>query len=180
MYIYIFNEKGNTVNRHLKRIAAALLCCVITTSAAGCFEKDGKDGIIKYDIAYNPGSLDPQTASDDASILIINSIYTGLMRVLPDGSLGAGAAEDYTVTDDGLTYRFKLRSDIWWTDVNKFEAACTAADFVYGFQRLFDPQTRAPRASEYFCIKGAKALNSGAASDFSKLGVKAIGDYELE
>ena len=168
------------MNRHLKRIAAALLCCVITTSAAGCFEKDGKDGIIKYDIAYNPGSLDPQTASDDASILIINSIYTGLMRVLPDGSLGAGAAEDYTVTDDGLTYRFKLRSDIWWTDVNKFETACTAADFVYGFQRLFDPQTRAPRASEYFCIKGAKALNSGAASDFSKLGVKAIGDYELE
>ena len=104
MYIYIFNEKGNTVNRHLKRIAAALLCCVITTSAAGCFEKDGKDGIIKYDIAYNPGSLDPQTASDDASILIINSVYTGLMRVLPDGSLGTGAAEDYTVTDDGLTY----------------------------------------------------------------------------
>ena len=103
MYIYIFNEKGNTVNRHLKRIAAALLCCVITTSAAGCFEKDGKDGIIKYDIAYNPGSLDPQTASDDASILIINSVYTGLMRVLPDGSLGTGAAEDYTVTDDGLT-----------------------------------------------------------------------------
>ena len=90
MYIYIFNEKGNTVNRHLKRIAAALLCCVITTSAAGCFEKDGKDGIIKYDIAYNPGSLDPQTASDDASILIINSVYTGLMRVLPDGSLGTG------------------------------------------------------------------------------------------
>ena len=111
------------MNRHLKRIAAALLCCVITTSAAGCFEKDGKDGIIKYDIAYNPGSLDPQTASDDASILIINSVYTGLMRVLPDGSLGSGAAEDYTVTDDGLTYRFKLRSDIWWTDVNKFEAA---------------------------------------------------------
>ena len=31
------------MNRHLKRIAAALLCCVITTSAAGCFEKDVMD-----------------------------------------------------------------------------------------------------------------------------------------
>lgn len=168
------------MNRHIKRIAAAVLCCVIAISSAGCFENDGADGIIKYDIAFNPGSLDPQTASDDASLLIIRSLYTGLMRVLPDGSLGTGAAEDYTVSDDGLTYRFKLRSDIWWTDVNKYEANCTAADFVYGFRRLFDPQTRAPRASEYFCIKGAKAINSGATSDFSKLGVKAVGDYELE
>lgn len=168
------------MNRHIKRITAAILCCIITTSAVGCFENDGSDGIIKYDIARNPGSLDPQTASDEASILIINSLYTGLMRVLPDGSLDTGAAEDYTVTDDGLTYRFKLRSDVRWTDVNKFEAPCTAHDFVYGFRRLFDPQTRAPRASEYFCIKNARAVNSGAASDFSKLGVKAVGDYELE
>ncbi len=168
------------MNRHIKRITAAFLCCVMTISSAGCFEKDGSDGVIKYDIAYNPGSLDPQTASDAASTLIIRSLYTGLMRILPDGSLGTGAAEDYTVSDDGLTYRFKLRSDIYWTDVNKFDAPCTAADFVYGFQRLFDPQTRAPRASEYLCIKNAQALNSGATSDFSKLGVKAIGDYELE
>lgn len=164
----------------LKRISAAFLCCVMTISSAGCFENDGSDGVIKCDIAYNPGSLDPQTASDEASTLIIRSLYTGLMRILPDGSLGTGAAEDYTVSDDGLTYRFKLRSDIWWTDVNKFDAPCTAADFVFGFQRLFDPQTRAPRASEYFCIKNAQALNSGAASDFSRLGVKAVGDYELE
>lgn len=43
----------------------------------GCFEKDGSDGVIKYDIAYNPGSLDPQTASDDSSTLLIASLYTG-------------------------------------------------------------------------------------------------------
>lgn len=148
-------------------------------SMTGCFEKDGSDGVIKYDIAYNPGSLDPQTASDDSSTLLIASLYTGLLRLEPDGSLSAGVAEDYTVSDDGLTYRFKLSSSNYWTDANGFDAVCTAQDFVFGFQRLFDPATRAPRASEYFCIKNSRAINSGAVSDLARLGVTASGDYEL-
>ncbi len=166
------------MKRHFKRIIAAALCCFII-SMTGCFENDGSDGVIKYDIAYNPGSLDPQTAEDEASVLIIASLYTGLLRVNPDGSLGSGVAEDYTVSDDGLTYKFKLSSNYYWTDVNGFEAVCTAQDFVYGFQRLFDPATRAPRASEYYCIKNSRAINTGAVSDLSKLGVTANGDYEL-
>ena len=166
------------MKRHFRRIIAAALCCFIL-SMTGCFEKDGSDGVIKYDIAYNPGSLDPQTASDDSSTLLIASLYTGLLRLEPDGSLRAGVAEDYTVSDDGLTYRFKLSSYNYWTDANGFDAVCTAQDFVFGFQRLFDPATRAPRASEYFCIKNSRAINSGAVSDLSRLGVTASGDYEL-
>ncbi len=166
------------MKRHFRRIIAAALCCFII-SMTGCFEKDGSDGVIKYDIAYNPGSLDPQTASDDSSTLLIASLYTGLLRLEPDGCLSAGVAEDYTVSDDGLTYRFKLSSSNYWTDANGFDAVCTAQDFVFGFQRLFDPATRAPRASEYFCIKNSRAINSGAISDLSRLGVTASGDYEL-
>ena len=166
------------MKRHFRRIITAALCCFIL-SMTGCFEKDGSDGVIKYDIAYNPGSLDPQTASDDSSTLLIASLYTGLLRLEPDGSLSAGVAEDYTVSDDGLTYRFKLSSSNYWTDANGFDSVCTAQDFVFGFQRLFDPATRAPRASEYFCIKNSRAINSGAVSDLSRLGVTASGDYEL-
>lgn len=166
------------MKRHFRRILAAALCCFII-SMTGCFEKDGSDGVIKYDIAYNPGSLDPQTAEDDASTLIIASLYTGLLRVQPDGSLSPGVAEDYIVSDDGLTYSFKLSSNYYWTDVNGFDAVCTAQDFVFGFQRLFDPGTRAPRASEYFCIKNSRGINSGAITDMSKLGVAATGDFEL-
>ena len=121
------------MKRHFRRIIAAALCCFIL-SMTGCFEKDGSDGVIKYDIAYNPGSLDPQTASDDSSTLLIASLYTGLLRLEPDGSLSAGVAEDYTVSDDGLTYRFKLSSSNYWTDTNGFDAVCTAQDFVFGLR----------------------------------------------
>lgn len=166
------------MNRYIRTFISAALCCLILLTT-GCFEKDGSDGVIKYDIASNPGSLDPQTANDAESDLIIASLYTGLLRVEPDGSLGSGIAEDYTVSEDGLTYSFKLSSGWYWTDADGFEAPCTAQDFVFGFQRLFAPGTRAPRASEYYCIKNSQAINRGALSDLSKLGVQAVGDYEL-
>lgn len=164
----------------LKITAAAIAVCIGITTLSGCREEDGSGGIFKYDIAINPGSLDPQTAADAESDLLIASIYKGLLVVNPDGSLGEGAAEDYTVSDDGLVYKFKLRQDLWWVDSGEFEAQCTAHDFVFAFRRLFDPVTRAARASEYYCIKNSEQINKGHIPDVTVLGVKATGDFELE
>ncbi|MDE7194674.1 MAG: peptide ABC transporter substrate-binding protein [Oscillospiraceae bacterium] len=104
----------------------------------------------------------------------------GLLTANADGSLSEGVASDYIVSDDGLVYTFKLRQDVYWVDSGEFEQQCTAKDFVYGFQRLFLPETSAPRASEYYCIKNSRAVNTGGSSDASILGVKALGDFELE
>lgn len=150
------------------------------TAFSGCSEDDGSGGIFKYDISANPGSLDPQTAVDSNSDLLISSIYMGLLTAEPDGSLGEGVAEDYIVSDDGLVYTFKLRQDVYWIDNDEFETQCTAHDFVFAFQRLFDPATRAARASEYYCIKNAELVNKGHLPVVSEIGVKALGDFELE
>lgn len=104
----------------------------------------------------------------------------GLLTANADGSLSEGVASDYIVSDDGLVYTFKLRQDVYWVDADEFERQCTAKDFVYGFQRLFLPETSAPRASEYYCIKNSREINMGGSSDASILGVKALGDFELE
>ncbi len=168
------------MNFFIKKVAAAVAACLCMLSLTACFEDDGSGGLFKYDISANPGSLDPQTASDANSDLLISSIYTGLLTVNPDGSLGEGVAEDYVVSDDGLVYTFKLRQDIYWVDKGDFEAVCTAHDFVYAFQRLFDPTTRAARASEYYCIKNAQHVNLGHIPDVSLIGVEALGDFELE
>ncbi|MBD5130936.1 MAG: peptide ABC transporter substrate-binding protein [Ruminococcaceae bacterium] len=146
---------------------------------SGCGEDDGCDYTFRYDISSNPVTLDPQIANDVSSDIVIENVFTGLLTLDKDGSVKEGAASEYTVSDDGLTYNFKLRDDIYWTDNNEFEEKCTAKDFVYGFTRLFLPETRAPRAKDYFCIKNSELLNKGK-TDSSQLGVKAKGEYELE
>ena len=168
------------MNLFKRILAAALLCCSLFTYTA-CREDDGSGGTFKYDISYNPGSLDPQTANDANSDLLISCMYKGLLTAEPDGSLSEGVAEDYIVSEDGLVYTFKLREDIYWIDSGgEFEAQCTAHDFVFGFQRLFDPNTRAARASEYYCIKNSEQVNRGLIPDVTQIGVKALGDFELQ
>ena len=164
----------------LKRLSAAALVCICMLAQTACSEDDGSGGVFKYDIPANPQSLDPQFTSDTTSDLLISNIFMGLLVANPDGSISTGVAEDYVVSDDGLVYTFKLRQDIYWIDCNEYEALCTAHDFVYGFQRLFDPETRASRASDYYCIKNSELVHRGHIPIVSEIGVKALGDFELE
>lgn len=133
--------------------------------------------IFKYNIAQEPVTLDPQQADDSISNMIIKNVYLGLLKTDVNGELVNGAVSEYTVSDDGLVYNFKLREDIYWTSVNKFEGQCTAQDFVYGFKRLFYPETEAARAPEYFCIKNSERFHY---NESSNIGVVAKSDHELE
>lgn len=166
--------------KKFKKILAVFSVLVLILTLVGCRKDDGLDRVFKYDISANPQTLDPQQANEPNSVTIIENVFMGLMTVAQDGSVGTGAAESYTVSDDGLVYNFKLRQDIYWIDGGDFERQCTAKDFVFGFQRLFKPETQAPRAKDYFCIKNSRLINGRITQDLSKLGVKAKGDFELE
>ena len=145
-----------------------------------CGKSDGKDRVLKYDISDNPATLDPQQANEPNSDIIIENVYMGLMAINADGSVKAAAATDFVVSDDGLKYEFKLRNDIYWVNSEGFQRQCTAKDFVYGFKRLFLPETSAPRACEYYCIKNSEKFHNGEITSPDLLGVKAKGDFELE
>lgn len=175
-------RKGAIDINIFKKTAAAFAASLMLITAVGCSrnDDDGCDYTYTYDISSNPVTLDPQQADEPNSDLIIENIFMGLLTLEKDGSVKEGAASDYVVSEDGLTYNFKLRQDIYWIDSDEFERQCTAKDFVYGFTRLFLPETRSPRAEDYYCIKNAELLHTGKITDRSVLGVKAKGDFELE
>ncbi len=57
----------------------------------------GKESIpLYYDIDTAPVNLDPQSASDYSSQLIINSLFEGLLRSGENGEVEPAAAESYT------------------------------------------------------------------------------------
>ncbi len=149
------------------------------TTLTACREDSGLGRVFKYDISDNPTTLDPQQANEPNSNTIIENMFMGLFTIAQDGSVQNGAAAEYSVSDDRLVYNFKLREDIYWMDCGDFERKCTARDFVFGFQRLFLPETKAPRAEDYLCIKESRRVRSGIAKP-SELGVKAKSDFELE
>ena len=90
----------------------------------------------------NPETLDPalNAAVDGANTLI--TIEEPLLIIDENNEVKPGQAENYEVSDDGLTWTFHMRDGLKWSDGSDL----TAADFEYSFKRLASPDTAAPYA----------------------------------
>lgn len=163
----------------LKLLSLIVALVIAAVSFTGCEEDDGKGFVFGYDISANPDSLDPQCAKNEQSYFVIGCIFEGLVKTDSAGNIKAAGAVSWSVSDNGLKYIFSLDRQARWTDVNDFEAKCTAKDYVYGFTRLFLPETRSEKAKDFFCIKNAEEINSGKITDTTLLGVYAEDEYKL-
>lgn len=131
--------------------------------AAGCGTPDsnvdggseGEGQTLRYSLQAEPPTLDPQLANSIPSSTVLYHLFDGLLRNV-EGEIKPAAAESYEVSDDGLTYTFKLR-DTSWSDGEPVKAE----EFVYGFQRLMDPATASDYAFIGMIVKNGAKVNSG-------------------
>ncbi|MCX7571542.1 peptide ABC transporter substrate-binding protein [Tumebacillus sp. DT12] len=119
-------------------------------------------------------SMDISKATDDIAFTIQAAVNEGLTRLDKNGKAQPGMATDWDVSDDGLTYTFKLRDAKWANG-----EPVTAKDFVYSWKRTLDPKTKASYSFMVAWIKGGEAYNTekGSADDVA---VKAVDDKTLE
>ncbi len=92
-----------------------------------------------------PVQLDPAFASSDAEILILNHVYDYLVDVDAGNNIVPRLAREWTVSDDGLSYRLRLAEGVTFHD----GGPCTAADVVWTFNRLRDPSLQLPTVDLY-------------------------------
>ena len=122
-----------------------------------------------------PQTLDQAHTSINIEAFILKDLFEGLTVYDAAGKIVPGAAESWTLSDDGTVYTFKLRSDAKWSD----GSPVTAGDFVYSFQRVEDPKTAAGYANILYPIKNAEAVNKGTVA-LDQLGMKAVDDKTLQ
>lgn len=119
-------------------------------------------------------TLDSALYNDVPSSDMIGQVFEGLYRVKNGTEVEFGQAESVEISEDGLTYTFKLREGLKWSD----GSPVTADDFVYSYQRLVDPNSGASVQSvEVF--KNAAAIRKGE-KKVEELGVKALDTQTLE
>lgn len=135
----------------------------------------------EYNMLY---SSDPQTwdvlsTSEAADSEALVNTYDGLLEYDIENRQVPALAESYTVSDDGLTYTFKIRQGVKWVDSQGREVADVKADdFVAGMQHALDAQG----GLEFLVdgvIAGASEYIAGDTSDFEQVGVKAEDDYTV-
>ena len=96
-------------------------------------------------MASEPDHIDPALNSTvDGGCLAVNS-FEGLMRYNDKGELEPACAESYEVSEDGLTYTFKMRDGLKWSNGDDLDAT----DFEYSWKRAANPETAADYS--YLC-----------------------------
>ena len=123
-------------------------------------------------------ALDPQQAVDGTSFEVIADYTDGLYQMDKNGEAVPALAADTQISEDGLSYTFKIRDDAKWSNGDPV----TAQDFVFAWQRAVDPKVASEYAymlSDVGQIKNAAEIIAGK-KDKSELGVIAVDDKTLK
>lgn len=90
-------------------------------------------------------SLDPAFARNQNVLWMTNQIFNGLVQIDDSLNIKPCIAKSWEISEDGKTYTFHLRNDVYFHDDTLFKNGqgrkVIAQDFSYSFSRIIDPKT---------------------------------------
>lgn len=133
----------------------------------------------KADFTFDNGNeirtADPSKATGQPENRVINALFEGLLRTLPDEGwekkYGPGEnvpmtphgamAERFEVSEDGRTYTFHMRKGAQWSNGDPV----TAEDFAWSWRRMLHPETASEYAYQLYYLVGAENYNTAIVTE---------------
>jgi oligopeptide transport system substrate-binding protein len=137
---------------------AAILLAVTTSLPAHPASAAGPT--LRY-VGGEPATMDPAFIGSAGDVQFLLQVYAGLTRLDEDGKPYASLAESWTVSDDGRTYTFRLRSGLTFSDGRPLEAD----DVRRSWLRILDPATHSSAPDVLTLIDGAAERLAGGPED---------------
>ena len=149
-----------------------IVCCWFLSCQNETVDKKENKTVFRYNESSGISSLDPLYARNVENIWAINQIFNGLVQMNDDLEVKPCISKSWEISDDGLTYTFHLRNDVFFHDNDGFEGGkgrkVIASDFVHSLYRIIDPKQASP---------GAWIFNN--IDKENDLGFKAVNDSTL-
>lgn len=158
--------------------AVGLLSVGVLAACSSSSKTSGKT----YNYVYggDPATLDYVSTNKKNMTTAVSNGVDGLFENDQYGNLKPSVAESWSVSQDGLTYTYKIRKGVkWFTSDGEEYADVTAKDFVTGLKHAADTKSEAI----YLLQNSVKGLNdyvSGDNKNFANVGIKAIDDHTLQ
>jgi peptide/nickel transport system substrate-binding protein len=124
----------HTMNKHFRMLTATAAMSLVLMAGTPAFAETPVDTLVEGFAFDDIITMDPGEAFELSTAEITANTYSYLVRLdLNDTSKIVGdLAESWTVSDDGLTYTFKLKPGLKFASGNPI----TAEDVAYSFERV--------------------------------------------
>jgi len=120
-----------------------LLIFTLTTIMMSCGSENVREyKVLRYNQPNHITSLDPAFAKSQNNIWSVLHLFDGLVELDDSLNVSPAIAKQWSISDDGLTYTFHLRDDVYFHENECFDIGkrkVVASDFEYSLSRLVDP-----------------------------------------
>ena len=135
-----------------------------------------RDGVLHYGNGAEPQGLDPHLVTGIPEHHVLAALYEGLVNLDPETLAPTpGVADAWEVSDDKLTYTFRLRPDAKWSNGDPV----TAQDFLYAWRRILTPELGSLYSYMLHGVVNAKAYNDGELTEVRVQGAQLTGPFAL-
>ena len=146
------------------RINFILTCGIMLLFSCGNKSSNVEDHLVfRYNEHKNIGSLDPAFAKDIADIWGVNQLFNGLVQMDEALNVQSCVAKSWTISEDGTTYTFTLRNDVYFHKHELFGKDSTrtvkALDFEFSLNRLLDKNLASPGSWTLNKVERFQAIN---------------------
>lgn len=146
----------------LGMIALLAVACggTATTTTQGVTKAPDSDQILVYPINGRSDiqSFDPALVSDMPSIMSVDLVFTGLVELDKNLQVRDQLAQSHSVAADGITWTFKLKPNLKFSDGKQL----TSADVAYSIDRALKPELKSSVSPLYLgLLKDSDKRNAG-------------------
>ena len=102
-------------------------------------------GTLTEGVVGNPRFINPVLAISEADKNLVALIYSGLVRITPQGELENDLAEEVTISDDRRIYTVRIHPNVRFHD----DTPVTAEDVIFTLQKITNPAIKSPRRGNW-------------------------------
>lgn len=154
------------VKTNIKYLSPYLFIVCVTLLLSSCADniQTNKDHLVfRYNEYANINTLDPAFSRTLQDNSVCNQLFNGLVQLDSNLNILPCIAKNWNTSDDGLTYKFTLRNDVYFHKHKLFgkdsTRAVIAKDFEYSLHRLKDEKIAAPGSWVLNKVDDFKAIN---------------------
>lgn len=150
-----------TSRSHARTAAAALAATSLVLAACSGDGEGGDDGATGGDgggtlvvgVTSDPDTLFPWKATQFQAVDVAQNLYGTLTELDPELEVVPGLAEEWDVSEDGLTMTFTLREGVTFHDGSELDSE----DVVHSLESIMDEATAAVAAATLGSVESVEA-----------------------